>query len=115
MDDDPDTMFHRTRKRSILMQDEMITIHPDGSKTIIPMGAPHGPRIPADAALIWSRQKPLTPGWYAWRVGGKVYPYLTRIYFDGETLMADMRDGSWNADYELDDVSDREWFGPLPD
>lgn len=84
-------------------------------KPVIPMGAPHGPRIPADAALIWSRQKPVTPGWYAWRVGGKVYPYLTQVYLDGETLMADMRDGSWDANHELADVSDREWFGPLPD
>ena len=88
---------------------------PDGKQTGIPMGTSHSPRIPADADLIWTRQKPATPGWYAWRVGGKVYPYLTKIYRDGETLMADMRDGSWNADHELADVSDREWFGPLPD
>ena len=78
-------------------------------------GTPHGPRIPAEAALIWIRQKPATPGWYAWRCGNDVCPYMTRIYLDGDTLMADMKAGSWNKTYELSEVADREWLGPLPD
>ena len=58
---------------------------------------------------------PSVPGWYAWRNNGEVYPYLTRIYRDDEGLRADMQYQSWEHDHALQDIAEREWYGPLPD
>ena len=65
--------------------------------------------------LNWMTDKPNLPGWYAWRLNGEIYPYLSRVYVMGGELRIDMKDRSWEHDYALSEISDREWLyvGPL--
>jgi hypothetical protein len=64
--------------------------------------------------MHWTTTKPIIPGWYAWRLDSLIYPHLTRIYADGDELRADMMDKSWEHDHALQDIADREWYGPIP-
>ena len=65
--------------------------------------------------MNWTKEKPTVPGWYAWRVGGKVDPYLSHVYERDERLRVDMQSDSWWHDYDISELADREWFGPLPE
>jgi hypothetical protein len=57
------------------------------------------------------------PGWYAWRFGPgeSIYPYMARVYNENGAIRADMHNGSWGHDIEIDELARREWFGPLPE
>ena len=67
--------------------------------------------------MNWTKETPTIPGWYAWRVGPgeRIYPYLARLYEIDNTLRVDLQAESWEHDYDIDEISRREWFGPLPE
>lgn len=66
--------------------------------------------------MNWTTEKPTTPGWYAWRIGDKIDPFLSRVFVDSGVLMIDMEYHSWEHIHELSEISDREWLyvGPAP-
>jgi hypothetical protein len=67
--------------------------------------------------MNWTQETPTTPGWYAWRVGPgeRIYPCLARVYNDDDAIRVVMRESIYGYDYDIDELSRREWLGPLPE
>lgn len=66
--------------------------------------------------MNWTTEKPTRPGWYAWRMGGEIHPYLAKVFNEKGKLVAHLDALSGRSyGHIVSNMVEREWFyvGPL--